>query len=79
VSLRPLVRLDQLEIHEFAVLEASKPDTFDVGVMDEDILPFFVAHDESESLLTVEPFDTAGDHIVTSGELKAVSSAEKEM
>jgi hypothetical protein len=76
VSLRPPFRLDQLEFHGLAVSQTSIPIALDVGKVDEDIFPFFLARDEPVSLLTVEPFDTAGDHLVTSGELKAVSSAE---
>src|SRR5258706_13751535 len=59
--LGPSVTGLDLELHGFALVQSPKPDPFDGGVMDEQLVHSF-RRDETVPLLVVEPFDGATRH-----------------
>src|SRR5512147_580267 len=62
LGLEPFLGLHQVEFDLFAILEAAKALALDAGVVDKDVFVLLASADETEALLTVEPFDCAGNH-----------------
>jgi hypothetical protein len=59
---RPFAAFRGIERDRFAFAEGLKAVAFDVGEVDEQVIPSVVVRDEAVALRFIEPFDGSGSH-----------------